>query len=284
MRCLFSRLAVGAALFCLSAQAQPAETFQPQIDNAFQHLYSQDFQVANNILDQYIAGHSSDPLGYAVKGSSYLFMELDRLEILESEFFSSDKKISDDKKKLTLDPKLRSAFYQTVEKAQALSQGILNQHPSDVNALFSMCLSLGNQVDYMALIDKRQIASLSVNKRAYRDAKHLIAVAPGFYDGYLTTGFTEYIVGSLPAIVRWLVKFDDVEGSKEQGVKILREVAQKGHYLKPFAKILLATAYLREKDFKRTQALLEDLTREYPSNTLLRRELAKVRVKNGAGG
>lgn len=281
----FTKNVSAAVLFlCAANLARAAETFQPQIDNAFQHLYSQDFAGADLILDKYIAQHSSDPLGYAVKGSSYLFMELDRLGILESEFFESDKKISDDKKKLTLDPKLRSAFYQAVEKAQALSQGILNQHPDDPNALFSMCLSLGNQVDYMALIDKKQIASLSVNKRAYRDAKHLIAVAPGFYDGYLTTGFTEYIVGSLPFIVRWLVKFDDVEGSKEQGVKILQDVAQKGHYLKPFAKILLATAYLREKKFNQTQVLLEELTREYPTNTLLQRELVKVQAKTHARG
>ena len=123
---------------------------------------------------------------------------------------------------------------------------------------------------------KKQIASLSVNKRAYRDAKHLIQVDPSFTDAYLTTGFTEYLVGSLPAVVRWFVKFDDVQGNKEQGFKNLRLVAQDGRYLKPLAKILLAAGYLREKKPLESQKLLADLSREYPSNQLIQKEYAKI--------
>jgi hypothetical protein len=92
----------------------------------------------------------------------------------------------------------------------------------------------------------------------------------------MTAGLSEYMVGSLPFFVRWFVRFDNVQGSKEQGVKNLELVARDGHYLKPFAKILLGIIDLREKRPRDTEKLLEDLAHDYPSNPLFRKELAKL--------
>jgi hypothetical protein len=128
----------------------------------------------------------------------------------------------------------------------------------------------------MALVEKRQLQSLSVNKEGYRNAKRLIQVAPDYYDAYLTTGFTEYMVGSIPLIFRWFVRFDDVRGDKQQGVQALSLVAEKGHYLKPFAKLLLAATYLREKRYDETRAILRELTLAYPQNALLKREFDRI--------
>jgi hypothetical protein len=106
---------------------------------------------------------------------------------------------------------------------------------------------------------------------------------PPCYDAYMTAGLSEYMVGSLPFFVRWFVKFDNVQGSKEQGVKNLERVAKDGHYLKPFAKILLGIIDLREKKPRETERLLEELAHDYPSNPLFRRELAKLSVGISAG-
>jgi predicted Zn-dependent protease len=264
-------------LLALGTAAQAA-TPATEIDDAFAHLYNFDFTAARRDLDKCIAQQPSDPLGYAINASTYLFTELDRLGILESEFFADDKRITD-KKKLKPDDAAREAFYRSVTKSQSLAEIELKQKPGDETALFSMCLTLGETVDYMALIDKKQIASLVVNRRAYRYAKELIQEDPAFYDAYITTGVTEYILGNLPFFLRWLLKFDDVQGSKEQGVRNLEVVAAKGHYLKPLAKILLATAYLRDKRPRETQKILEELTLEYPANPLLKRELEKISIR-----
>lgn len=221
---------------------------------------------------EFIAGHPDDPLGYSVKAAGYLFGELDRLGILESEFFQSDHKIAEDKKKLRPDPAAREGFYAAIERAQSLTAG-----RDDAHSIFALCMALGEQVDYMALIEKRQLASLSVNKRGYREAKRLLAIDPSYIDAYLATGFTEYMVGSLPVFVRWFAKFDDVEGSKQQGMRTVERVARDGHYFRPFAKILLATAYLREKNRDEAKKLLAELTTEFPANPLLKREYEKLR-------
>ncbi|MBK5293912.1 MAG: hypothetical protein JJE04_19840 [Acidobacteriia bacterium] len=56
-------------------------------------------------------------------------------------------------------------------------------------------------------------------------------------------------------------------------------MAREGRYLGPFARILLSILYLREKKPQSTIRLLDALVRDFPENPLLRRELAKLRLK-----
>jgi predicted Zn-dependent protease len=83
-------------------------------------------------------------------------------------------------------------------------------------------------------------------------------------------------VGSLPFFLRWFVRIDGVEGSKDQARVKLTRVAESGHYLKPFAQILLAIYYLREKKPAESQKILAELSRQYPENPLYRRELQRI--------
>jgi hypothetical protein len=253
------------------------------MDAAFHNLYDFDFPAANSALDRYIAAHPDAPFGYAIRGSACLFFELDRLGILESEFFASDRRIAE-KKRLKPDPATRMRFYKAVDEAQNRAGAVLAQKPEDREALFSMAVALGLITDYTALIEKRQISSLSSARSSNRYAQRLIKLDPTFYDAYLTTGITEYMVGSLPFFIRWFVRFDDVRGSKDQGIRNLKMVAQSGRYFKPFAKILLGIAYLREKQPLETRRLLRELSLEYPRNPLIRKELDKVSAALAGGG
>ena len=58
-------------------------------------------------------------------------------------------------------------------------------------------------------------------------------------------------------------------------------MANEGHYLKPFAKILLGIAALREKRPHDAQQFLIELAHDYPQNRLFRKELAKLNSKIG---
>ena len=92
------------------------------------------------------------------------------------------------------------------------------------------------------------------------------------------------MVGSLPFFIRWFVHFDNVQGSKDQGIKNLELVVREGHYFKPFAMILLGIIDLREKRPRETEKLLESLARDYPSNPLFRKELARMNAAPNADG
>jgi tetratricopeptide (TPR) repeat protein len=274
-------LLVASVAACL---AEPTgERPVAELDQAFARLYNTDFRGAHTHLDRYISAEPADPLGYAMRASAYSFSELDRLGILEGEFFGDDKRIAE-KRKLRPDPAVRVQFFRAIEDARARAEKTLIANPNDQNALFAMAVTQGVVMDYTALVDKRQLSSLSSARSANDYAQRLIKLNPQFIDAYLTTGLSEYLVGSLPFYIRWFVHFDGVDGSKTRGIENLQLVARSGHYLRPFAKILLAIVYMREKQLHETQKLLVALTAEYPENPLLRKELAKVSEDVGRGG
>jgi hypothetical protein len=167
-----------------------------------------------------------------------------------------------------------------------LGHSVRAERPDDPDALYALCVSHGVLVDYTALIDKKRLASLSQPKRSNACAQRLLKAHPQTYDAYVTVGFTEYLAGSLPFFVRWFVRFEGVEGDKQAGIRILHQAAQSGRYLGPFAKILLAVAYLREKKLPESRRWLAEFNQDYPENQLVRPELAKLsgRLAGGPAG
>lgn len=253
----------------------------PVLDEAFADLYNFNFPAAHSAIDREIAAHPNDPLPYSVRASGYLFFELDRLSILESEFLIDDKRIVEKKKPLEPDPTTRTRFLKAVDDARQLGNAALAKNPNDKNALFAMCIADGVATDYMALVEKHQIMSLAPAKQSNNYAQRLLKLDPTFYDAYLSAGFSEYLVGSLPFFIRWFVHFDNVSGNKQTGLHNLELVASQGHYLKPFAKILLGIAALREKRPRDAQKFLAELAQNYPQNPLFRKELDKLNAKYG---
>jgi hypothetical protein len=270
------RVLILAACFCLFAGAAADP---PSLEEAVQHLYDFDFPGTYDVLDRCISAHPQDPLPYAFRSSAYLFSELDRLGILESVFLIDDNRIVEKKNPPTPDPAIRANFLKALEDTQTRAEAILKQRPADRDALFAMSISQGVATDYMALVEKRQISSLTSARRSNDYAQRLLKVDPKFYDAYLTAGLSEYMLGSLPFFIRWFVHFDNVNGSKEKGKQNLELVSREGHYLRPFAKILLGIISLREKKPRDAQMMLRDLSHEYPGNPLFHKELAKLDQK-----
>ena len=137
-------------------------------------------------------------------------------------------------------------------------------------------MDLGLRSDYLALIEKRYLASLREMKSAGLLAQGLLARDPTCYDAYLAIGVENYILGLKPAPVRWALRIYGAETDKDQGLQKLRLTAEKGHYLLPFAQLLLAVAALRDKDRDQARELLAGLLRQFPNNTLYRRELERL--------
>lgn len=253
----------------------------PTLDQALDRLYNFDFPASHRLLTGYIAAHPREPLPYAFRASAYLFTELDRMGILESEFLIDDRKIAAKGKPMQPDPATAAHFQKAVEEAQNLGEAALKANPDDQQALFALSVTGGVATDYMALVEKHQFMSLSLAKRSNEYAQRLLRLDPKFYDAYLTAGFSEYMVGSLPFFIRWFVHFDNVDGSKQRGVSNLELTARSGHYFRPFAEILLGIIDLRNKRLVPAKNRLQQLVSEYPANPLFRKELGKINEKLG---
>lgn len=260
-------------------QAQIEALHVPALDAGFHLLYQLKLAEARAQFQTRQKSHPEDPLGSAAEAASYLFEECYRQGILSSDFFLDNKRFLG-KVALKPDPALRAAFFAANERALDLARRRLNSNPADPNALFSMTLSLGMQADYASLIDKQQIQSLKMTGEADKYAKKLLAVAPEAADAYLGLGVANYVIGSLPAHKRFLLSFAGIHGDKRVGMQQLETASTGGHYLKPFAKILLALAALREKKTEVARTQLTELVAEFPENPLFASELAKLSVSS----
>ncbi|HXJ44869.1 MAG TPA: hypothetical protein VNH18_36615 [Bryobacteraceae bacterium] len=249
----------------------------PELEAGFHLLYELKPQEARNQFEAWRRSHPEDPLGSAAEAASYLFEECYRQGVLTSEFFLNDKRFLG-KIPLKPDPQIRAAFFAAVKQAQELAQLQLKTNPEDTNALFAMALSVGMQADYASLIDKQQLDSLKKIREADKYANKLLVIAPDAADACLGLGTANYVIGSLPGIKKFFLGFAGIHGDKKAGMKQLEVAAERGHYLRPFAKILLAMAALREKKPEVARTQLTKLVAEFPENPLFSKELAKIRV------
>ena len=260
----------------------PTDDFRAsELDAGFHFLYELKFEEARNQFEAWQKSHPEDPLGSASEAASYLFEECYRQGVLTSEFFVDDKRFLG-KTPLKPDAKLRAAFFAADKQAQDLAQPQLKANPKDANALFAMTLSVGMQADYASLIDKQQLASLKMTREADQYAKKFLVVVPDAADAYLGLGMANYIVGSLSELKKFFLGFAGIHGDKKVGIQQLEIVANQGRYLRPFAKILLALAALREKKTEVARKQLTELVAEFPENSLFASELAKLNISSAA--
>jgi len=248
---------------------------QPELDRGFRQMYNLDFTGAHNTFHVYQKGRPDDPLGYVADGAAYLFAEFNRLQILESDLFIDDEKF-DNRSQQKPDPAVKADFERELARSDELVSKILAASPNDANALFSRVLANGLRGDYTAMIEKRNLASLSYMKTSRVTAQQLLAIDPNCYDAFLAVGVENYLLGTTPAPVRWVLRLTGSQTDKDEGIQRLRLTAEKGYYLAPFARLLLAVAALRDKDKKTARLLLAGLATEFPHNQLYSKELARI--------
>jgi hypothetical protein len=264
---------------CLMARTEevPRPAVVTALDQGFSGLYNLDFAGAQRDFAAWQQMHPDDPVGPVSEAAGFLFSEFNRLGVLESQFYENDEAFAE-RPKLKPDPELREHFLAAIGRSENLSHARLTKDPKDRDALFALTLSSGLQADYAALIEKRNLASLHFTKQASAWAQELLAVCPDCSDALVATGFSKYLIGSKAAPVRWILRMGGLPSDKRGGIADLQTTADRGHYLAPFARILLAIAYVREKDKPRAMQLLRDLSREFPANALFSREIAHLRV------
>jgi hypothetical protein len=273
--------AAAVALILLVVHAKEplllAHPDKPQIESGFDLLYRLKFNDARGQFRIWQQTNPVDPLGYVATAASYLFEEFYGQHVLTSEYFLNNDRLlggiqgkADEGRKLS--------FNTTNRKGRELALELLNRNPQDSEALFALTISAGMQADFAAILERRQLESLSLIKEAQNYAKRLLALQPDEADAWLSLGAANYILGSLPAYKRLFLWFERMHGNKDLGIEQLQKAAEKGHYLKPFAEIFLALAAMRENRIELARKCLNDLAAHFPENPLFHEELAHLGV------
>lgn len=268
-------LCAWALLGCAGWAEDVATAPASLLDRGYSDLYNLDFSGAQEDFVAWETLHPGNAVGPVSEAAGLLFSEFHRLGVLESQFYENNDAFVA-RKKLSADPAAREQFQEAIERAGNLARAQLARDPKDRDALFALTLCSGLQADYAALIEKRNLASLHFTKEASASAQQLLAICHDCYDALLATGFSKYIMGSMSAPVRWVLRMGGLPADKDGGIADLQTTAQHGHYLAPFARILLAIVFVREKDTPQALELLTALRSEFPGNTLFPREIARL--------
>jgi len=245
------------------------------LDRGFGRLYDLDFPGAQKEFESFEKENPENPMGPVAEAAGVLFSEFDRLGVLEAQFYEDDS-VFGARKKYEANPEQRARFEHRLNRAEDLAKARLARDPHDRDALLAMTLATGLRSDFAALIEKRNLASLHYTKEATAWAGQLLAADPTCYDAHLASGVSRYIIGSMAAPVRWILRIGGISGDKAAGIAELQTTAAHGRLLAPFARILLAIAYVREKNVPDARVLLASLQKEFPDNPLFGRELARL--------
>jgi hypothetical protein len=246
------------------------------LDFGYRQMYNLEFQAAHDTFHNWERQNPADPLGPASDAAAYLFYEFDRLHILQSEFFSDDSNF-DRSRRVIPDPSTRTQFDAALRRASDLAGQRLAKFPKDADAQFATVMVHGLRSDYLGLLDRNLLSSLSEVKQGRVLANRLLAEHPDYYDAYVAIGVENYMLGLKSAPMRWFLRMGGAETDKQLGIEKMRLTAEHGKYLRPFARLLLAVAALRDKDFAHAREILTWLSTEFPQNPLYREELSKIK-------
>ena len=278
---------VVALVLCAASPAVPQSTAQASsdqphpetdtstdlLDSGFSHLYGLDFKTARQEFLDYQKAHPEDAMGKAAEAACYLYEEFNDKGILTSQFFLNDARFLGGVEG-TAEENRNAQFLATNHLAREMAKTQLKTNPKDSHDLLVLTMTDGMESNYDALIEKKQLAALSMMKQGEAEANTLLAIDPDAKDAYVALGMSNYVIGCLPGFKKAFLWFGGVHGDRQKGIQLMAEAAEHGHYFRPFAKIMLALAYEREKQSGRAKTLLAELTDQFPTNPHYSQELA----------
>src|SRR5262249_37505362 len=84
-------IAILALVVCEGSALAAAS--HPLLESGFREMYALNFAEAERNFTEYVRQQPDAPFGCVAQGASVLFSELDRLKVLDAEFYVDDKKL-----------------------------------------------------------------------------------------------------------------------------------------------------------------------------------------------
>jgi tetratricopeptide (TPR) repeat protein len=265
---LFLVLVLSKALFAAPLTGTP-------LNDGYYALYNLDFASAHGHFQQWMTAHPDDCLGSASDAAAYLFTEFDRLGVLDIELFADDTRFTS-RTRPAIDPVLQQGFSDRIAQAERLADAALQRSPKDANAYYCKAVSSGMQADWSSLIDRHEYGAYKFSELASKYAKQALAINPTLYDANLAVGIENYMLSLKAAPIRWILGLAGAGTNKADGVRLLKLTAEQGHYLAPFARLMLAVGELRDGRVQQGKEILIGLSKEFPQNTLYQRQIARL--------
>lgn len=169
------------------------------------------------------------------------------------------------------DDALVKSFEAKVGKSIAVAEAWLKTHPDDPEVLLALGSGYGISAR-LALERHEYLKGWRHGSRAMSYVRASLKADPQIYDSYLGLGMFDYYVDTIPRFAGWLAKIM-LGGNRARGLKELRLAAEKGHFGRTAAQLILVEIDTQDefgaRDPKDAVRLMADIRARYPDSSML---------------
>src|SRR5580704_15235797 len=126
-------LAAGCVALASTALVAPARadglTPEALLDKGYRQMYNLEFNAAHSTFADFERANPTNALGPVSDAAAYLFTELDRLNILRSDYLTKDESFFTVNKPAPADPDITKKFEDVLGRGQKLAAATLKQSP-----------------------------------------------------------------------------------------------------------------------------------------------------------
>ena len=258
-----------AGLGAFASAADRVDYFALAHDHFFNLEYDEAIEAGRRLVEQ----RPNDPIAHTHLATAILYKELLRLGKLETKAFKGDNSFFLWEKPEP-DAKVAEEFERAMLRGREIAEAALDKNPNDRIALYALATNYGVDANYRFMVKNSYFGALRTGGRADEYSRKLIKWHPDFIDGYLVASTHEYVVGSLPWAVRYMIAVGGIRGSKKKGEEYVTRVTREGDLARDAARALLILMLRRERRPLEAVEVIESLIRDYPRNYLMHLELA----------
>jgi tetratricopeptide (TPR) repeat protein len=239
-------------------------------------LYNLEYESAREKFNRVATQFPDHPAGQTLLATGLWLRALNESRRLQSTIYTSKSFYS--KSNEQVDQNLVNQFRDHTRRSRLLAEARLKQNPNDVESIFYLGATEGLKAAFAGTVERRFIAALRSGSSCIDRHRQVLKLDPGFYDAEVSVGMYEYVAGDLPLPVRIVASISGRSGSKKRGVQILERVAERDHWSRYSAMVLLIPIYKRERLYDKAISAAEHLANRFPRNYIFKLEVADALV------
>ena len=223
-----------------------------QLREGLQLLYGYDLDRADRVFSQMVIDHPDRSIGYVYRAEIFWWKALL------------------DKRNKRLARSFERYTNQAIDKGKAL----LKKDEGDFYAWLYLAKAHANRSRFKVTVTRSYLGAMLAGLRGRYHNQQAAELRPGYIDCLIGIGGFNYFSGALPAVIKPFAFLIGVRGDREEGLRQLETVAQKGEYGQTTAKIVLLGVYYSERRFDDYSDLLFRMIDQFPSNPVFYEWLA----------
>ncbi|MGC4052112.1 MAG: tetratricopeptide repeat protein [Paludibaculum sp.] len=266
---------IAAPALLLLAQAALWPDMDPLVQKGYDHFYNLEYPEAIAAFGKAVDAAPSDPDRRNHLAQAVLFQLMFRAGALETEMVTGGNPFLR-RPKMEPTPAEEKLFNDALNECLRLTKARLATNLNDTRALYAQGVALGLRGTYNYLVKKAWLDSLRDMTAGRKLHNRVYELDPSDVDALMMQGMHDYVVGSLPFAYKLLGFLAGFHGDRQQGIRTVQIVAEKGKFNRVDAEILLGIAARRERRPGDALKICEKLRSEFPRNFLILFELSQM--------